>query len=123
MKHSLFALPAIISVFLAACASNPPSYLPSGTKPIVNVESPLSEQVSVIAEPFLLKVQNLTKNPVNVSYKLFWYDIDGVTQTLDLNAHTPWHNFWLEPNSKTEMHLEKPTPESANYRIYLRGQR
>lgn len=111
------------SLFLAACSSKPVSYLPSGTQPIVNVESPLAENVDVDAQPFLLKVTNRTDSPLNVMYKLFWYDLDGVTQTLDPNDRTPWRNFWLEPHATHEMHLAKPTAESANYRVYLRGER
>ncbi|QLB20918.1 hypothetical protein A6B43_04945 [Vespertiliibacter pulmonis] len=118
-----FAFIALFSAFLTACSNNPTSYLPSGTKPIVNMELPLAEQVNVTAEPFLLRVANLTAQPLNVQYKLFWYDEQGVTQTLDPSERTPWHNFWVEPRSKTEMNLAKPTPESANYRVYLRNSR
>lgn len=117
------ALFAIFGLFLTACSSKPVSYLPAGTAPIVNVEAPLAEQVEVRAEPFLLKVSNLTEQPLNVLYKLFWYDKDGVTQTFDPNDRTPWHNFWLEPRSKTEMQLAPPTAESVNYRVYLRDGR
>lgn len=122
MKKTV-SLWALFSLFLSACSSNPASYLPAGQSPIVNVEAPLSDNIEVVAEPFLLKVVNLTEQPLNVKYKLFWYDIEGVTQTLNPSERTPWHNFWLEPRSTTEMQLAKPTPESANYRAYLRGGR
>lgn len=118
-----FVFIAIFSTILTACSSNPASYLPSGTKPIVNIELPLAEQVEVTADPFLLKVVNLTVQPLNIQYKLFWYDKQGVTQTLDPSERTPWHNFWLEPRAKIEMNLAKPTSESANYRVYLRSNR
>lgn len=122
MKKSL-SLFAILSLFLTACSSNPASYLPTGERPIVNVEAPLSETIEVVADPFLLKVANLTAQPLNVQYKLFWYDKEGVTQTLNPSERTPWHNFWLEPHSKTEMQLAQPTAESTHYRAYLRGSR
>lgn len=117
------SLVTISALFLTACSSHPASYLPTGTQPIVNVESPLAEKVKIDAQPFWLKVTNRTESPLNVVYKLFWYDVDGVTQTLEPNDRTPWHNFWLEPRSTHEMHLAKPTPESANYRVYLRDAR
>lgn len=120
-KH--FVLIAIFSTVLTACSSNPVSYLPTGTKPIVNIELPLAEQVEVTADPFLLKVVNLTVQPLNIQYKLFWYDKQGVTQTLDPSDRTPWYSFWLEPRAKTEVNLSKPTLDSVNYRVYLRGSR
>lgn len=116
MKKLVFALFPLI---LTACGSNPVSYLPSGTTPIVNVESPLSERVNIEAKSDLLSVTNMTDVALNSVYKLFWYDLNGVTQPSPEN----WQNLWLEPRQSVNLPLNKPSEESANYRFYLRGNR
>ncbi|MGX2987322.1 DUF1425 domain-containing protein [Ursidibacter sp. B-7004-1] len=118
-----FWLPCLFALVLTACANNPPSYLPTGTTPIVNVEAQIAQHIRVDAKPQLLTVTNQTQHSINVWYKLFWYDKDGVTQTVDVNDKTQWLNFWLAPQTKTEWHLTPPTVESVNYRVYLRGNR
>lgn len=120
MKKKHFLPVAIFSLILTACASNPPSYLPSGTTPIVNVEADIAEKIAVDAKPELLKVENLTSSPINIGYKLFWYDTNGVTQMAGQEKQG-WLNFWLEPLAKTSWQLTPPTEESVNYRIYLRA--
>ncbi|QIM63666.1 hypothetical protein A1D29_10385 [Pasteurellaceae bacterium Orientalotternb1] len=118
-----FVLIVFYGLFLTACSSKPVSYLPTGTQPIVNVEAPLAEQLDVNAEPLVFKVQNRTAQPLKVTYKLFWYDKEGVTQSRDPNDRSPWLDFWLEPKAKTEVPLTPPTAESVNYRVYLRNAR
>lgn len=116
MKKPLFV---IFSLILTACGSNPASYLPSGTTPIINVESPLAERVNIEAKSDQLSVTNLTDVALNSVYKLFWYDLNGVTQPSAEN----WQNLWLEPHQSVNVPLNKPSEESANYRFYLRGNR
>lgn len=116
MKKSLFV---IFSLILTACGSNPASYLPSGTTPIINVESPLAEQVKIEAQSDRLSVINTTNMALNGVYKLFWYDLNGVTQPSAEN----WQNLWLEPHQSVNVPLNKPSEESVNYRFYLRGNR
>ena len=120
MKKKHFLSVAIFSLILTACASNPPSYLPSGTTPIVNVEADIAEQIAVDAQSNLFKVENLTPSLLNVRYKLFWYDVNGVTQMAGQEKQG-WLNFWLEPLVKASWQLTPPTEESVNYRIYLRA--
>lgn len=122
MKFS-FSLVAILSVFLTACASNPPSYLPSGTTPIVNIEANVAEITEVVAKSDELTVFNKSEQPLHLSYKLFWYDKTGVTQTLNGETTSPWQHLFLEPKQRQEIALDKPTSESENYRFYLRFQR
>lgn len=118
---SRFFLIAFFSLILTACARNPASYLPSGTQPIVNVEAQIHEQVEVNARADRLQVKNLTPTGLTVFYKLFWYNRQGVTQTI--SERQPWQPLWLPPQQSTALALVKPTDESENYRIYLRGQR
>ncbi|MCT8556305.1 YcfL family protein [Glaesserella parasuis] len=122
MKHT-FSLVALLSVFLTACGSNPPSYLPSGTTPIVNIEANVAEITDVVAKSDELVVFNKSEHPLHLSYKLFWYDKTGVTQTLKGEAISSWQHLFLEPKQRQEIALDKPTPESENYRFYLRFQR
>lgn len=123
MKHT-FSLVALLSVFLIACGSNPPSYLPSGTTtPIVNIEANVAEITDVVAKSDELVVFNKSEHPLHLSYKLFWYDKTGVTQTLKGEATSSWQHLFLEPKQRQEIALDKPTPESENYRFYLRCQR
>ncbi|OOH89111.1 hypothetical protein BMT54_07195 [Pasteurellaceae bacterium 15-036681] len=117
-KISLLA----VAILLTACVSNPPSYLPAGNKPIVNIEASVNSLVEVDATQEQLNITNLTDNSLNVVYKLFWYDEEGVTQSFN-DGVEPWQNLWLEPKQQSKIALNKPTQESQNYRIYLRGHR
>lgn len=106
-------------VLLTACGSNPMSYLPSGTTPIVNIEADIHDKVQLETQIEQFAITNLTHHNLNVVYKLFWYDIDGVTQPSD----EQWQNLWLSANQQRQVVLQKPTKESANYRIYLKQYR
>lgn len=112
---------ALFSLILTACSSNPASYLPSGTQPIVNIEAQINDQIEVDAKAERLQVKNRTQSPLSLFYKLFWYDKFGVTQTL--SETQPWQSILLNAEQSFELELAQPTPESTNYRIYLRGQR
>ncbi|KMK52392.1 periplasmic lipoprotein [[Actinobacillus] muris] len=118
---SRFFLIAFCSLLLTACGSSPVSYLPSGKQPIVNIEAHIHERIEVDARSERLQVKNLTQADLAVFYKLFWYDKQGVTQTTA--ERQPWQSLWLLPQQSTALPLKKPTEESVNYRIYLRGQR
>lgn len=116
MKKRFFALFPLI---LTACGSNPASYLPSGTTPIVNVEADIAPKLHIETRPDQFSLENRLDSPLNVVYKLFWYDLNGVTQP----SASDWQHLWLEPQQKRTQSLVKPTEESANYRLYLRGSR
>ena len=97
---------------MTACGSNPQSYLPAKSKPIVNIESPMEQFVEVNAKADALTLENKTDSPIGSTLKFFWYDQHGATQSQDA-ANEGW-----QPLLK--INLIKPTPESENYRIYLR---
>lgn len=108
------------ALLLTACGSNPSSYLPIETKPIVNVEAQIAEVVEVKACPEKLSLTNLSEIPLAVAYKLFWYDKNGVTQTFS-ESEQRWQTVWLEVKQEQAIPLTKPTVESVNYRVYLRA--
>lgn len=109
------ALSLLLAVWLSACGSNPISYLPTGTQPIVNVESEISDKLKIDAQAEKLEITNLTDTTQNITYKLFWYDNDGVTQISPLD----WQDLSLAGGKAHPIMLNKPTNESANYRIYV----
>ncbi|WP_373767648.1 DUF1425 domain-containing protein [Glaesserella sp.] len=121
MLRKSFFIPPFSCLLLVACSSSPPSYLPSGSEPIVNIEANANDLVNVSAASTALTIANKTPAPVNVDYKLFWYDKNGVTQTVNQADSTPWLALSLAPKQTVSVPLVKPTAESANYRIYLRG--
>ncbi|MCK3654673.1 hypothetical protein A4G19_02490 [Pasteurellaceae bacterium Macca] len=120
MRKKLLNLLAVM--ILTACASTPPSYLPEGDKPIVNIEANVDALVKVDAKKEKLTLQNKGNDPLTLRYKLFWYDKLGVTQTQDQREKTPWQHLWLAPLQTHQIELDKPTPESEKYRFYLRGE-
>lgn len=108
------------ALLLTACGSNPSSYLPIETKPIVNVEAQIAEAVEIKACSEKLSLTNLSEIPLAVAYKLFWYDKNGVTQTFS-ESEQRWQTVWLEVKQEQAIPLTKPTVESVNYRVYLRA--
>ncbi|QLB16874.1 hypothetical protein A6B40_04340 [Mannheimia varigena] len=123
MRLSYFTF-TIFSLFLTACSSKPVSYLPTGSKPIVNIEEDISQKVELNTNGKTFSATNLTDFPLNVIYKLFWYDKDGVTQSPNgISESSGWQPLWLQPKQKQTVALIKPTEESHNYRLYLRDTR
>ncbi|QNS15212.1 YcfL family protein [Mannheimia bovis] len=122
MRLSYFTF-AIFSLFLTACASKPVSYLPIGSKPIVNIEEDIAQKVELDTNGKTFSATNLTDFTLNVMYKLFWYDKDGVTQSNGIAESSGWQALWLQPKQKQTVELIKPTEESHNYRLYLRSTR
>ncbi|STY61661.1 YcfL family protein [Mannheimia haemolytica] len=121
MRISYFTF-AIFSLFLTACGSKPVSYLPTGSEPIVNIESDIAEKIELETNSKQFSTTNLTEFPLNLAYKLFWYNKDGVTQSHNsISDSIGWQHLWLQPRQKQTIALIKPTEESHNYRLYLRG--
>ncbi|WGE31217.1 YcfL family protein [Actinobacillus genomosp. 2] len=114
---------ASFSLFLTACGSNPQSYIKGKSEPIVNIEAQIAPLIQVDAEIDKLSITNLSEQPLNLSYKLFWYDSQGVTQTANDISEQSWLQLWLNSKQSQTLPFEKPTNESSNYRIYLRGSR
>lgn len=122
MRHSFII--AIFALILTACSSKPISYLPTKSKPIVNIESDIAPYIELNAEIEKFTLLNLTEVPQNIAYKLFWYDRDGVTQTFNHSEESSiWQDVRLKAKEKRSIALVKPTGESENYRLYLRGSR
>lgn len=111
---------ALFSLFLTACGSNPQSYLKGKSEPIVNIEAEIASTLGVEAKSDRLSLENRTEFPLKVAYKLFWYDHNGVTQVNSL-FEEQWQNVGLFPKETRVLPLNKPTAESANYRVYLKG--
>lgn len=121
MRLSYFSF-TIFSLFLTACTSKPVSYLPISSKPIVNIEADIAGKIKLDTNGKTFSTTNLTNFPLNVIYKLFWYDKDGVTQSPDgISAHSGWQHLWLQPKQKQTVVFIKPTAESQHYRLYLRS--
>ncbi|QIM67127.1 hypothetical protein A4G16_06945 [Mannheimia granulomatis] len=114
---------AIFSMFLTACAGKPVSYLPKSSSPIVNIEANIADHIELETDNKQFATTNSSEFPLNIAYKLFWYDKDGVTQSFNNTDSTPWQYLWLQPKQKQFVTLTKPTPESISYRLYLRGNR
>lgn len=123
MRCSYFTF-AIFPLILTACSSNPVSYLPTGSNPIVNIESDIANKIELDTGEMQFSTKNLTEATLKITYKLFWYDQDGVTQSFNgISDSTAWQYIQLQPKQKQLIKLSKPTEESTNYRLYLRGVR
>ncbi|WP_448906571.1 YcfL family protein [Haemophilus parahaemolyticus] len=109
----------ICPLFLTACGSNPQSYLAAKSAPIVNIDSNLHSVLNVKANANSLTVKNLSERSVNFSYKLFWYDSNGVSQEL-LSSQQNWQAVTIDAKKINHIELMKPTEESDNYRIYIK---
>lgn len=115
LKH--LATFAICTLFLTACGSKPTSYLPAKSEPIVNIEAEIAEQVQVKAEKDHFTLENLANTALQVQYKLFWYDKQGVSQAL---GEQRWQSQWLQPKASAHIATTPPTADSTNYRLYLK---
>lgn len=110
---SLFFLTAL----LAGCSAKAPTLL-SAQSPILNIEAPAAESVDAGVDSDSAWVKNKTEQPVNLAYRLFWYDKHGLTVTAE--EPVVWHRLALQPRQKQLLTLARPTADSANYRLYLR---
>ncbi len=119
-----FSFFATFSLFLTACGSNPQSYIVAKDKPIVNIEAAINQKVQVEAKSDKLNLTNIANEQVNVVYKFFWYDQNGVSQLVAENqASAGWQDILLNPQERRSIVLNKPTSEAVNYRVYIRGSR
>lgn len=114
MKKGFFA---IFPLILTACSSIPSSYLPEAAEPIVNIEAPAAAVVKVKASKNALCLTNQTDTAQALSYKLFWYNQQGVSQS----ENGTWQPIILSANERREIALQKPTADSETYRLYLRA--
>lgn len=106
-----------LTVLLAGCSAKVPTLL-NTQSPILNIEAPAAERLEAGVESDSAWVKNKTEQPVNLVYRLFWYDKHGVTVTAEEPAI--WHRLALQPLQKQPLTLARPTANSTNYRLYLR---
>lgn len=112
---------AIFSLFLTACGSNPQSYITGKSEPIVNIDAAINPYIEIEAKSDSLSVKNISQHPLQMVYKLFWYDKLGVSQSNDLEeSGKNWQPLWLNVQEKQSIPLVKPTEESENYRVYVK---
>lgn len=118
MKRFLTLLAA--SLILAACSSAPPRYL-ADKQPIVNLDSEIAPLIEIKAGAQQVNLTNLSRELLALQYQITWYDNDGVTQLSDWSQSPQWMKLLLQPKQTETIGLEKPTLNSSNYRIYVKG--
>ena len=106
-----------LTVLLAGCSAKVPTLL-NTQSPILNIEAPAAERLEARVDRDSAWVKNKTEQPVNLVYRLFWYDKHGVTVTAE--EPVVWHRLALQPRQKQPLTLARPTANSTNYRLYLR---
>ena len=115
MKKSISLF--LATALLAGCSAKVPTLL-NTQSPILNIEAPAAERLEASVDRDSAWVKNKTEQPVNLAYRLFWYDKHGVTVTAE--EPTIWHRLALQPLQKQPLTLARPTADSTNYRLYLR---
>ena len=115
MKKSISLF--FVTALLAGCSAKAPTLL-NTQSPILNIEAPAAERLEAGVESDSAWVKNKTEQPVNLVYRLFWYDKHGVTVMAEEPAI--WHRLALQPLQKQPLTLARPTADSVNYRLYLR---
>ncbi|MDP9500634.1 DUF1425 domain-containing protein [Bisgaard Taxon 45] len=106
----------ISSCFLVSCGSRQPVNLLHTHQPILNIEADADPLVDAHVSPTQAWVKNKHHTPVQLTYQVFWYDKQGVSQPSTESDH----QLWLQGNEKYLIPLTKPSIESDNYRLYLR---
>ncbi|MGV6988792.1 YcfL family protein [Testudinibacter sp. P80/BLE/0925] len=108
------------SAMLAACSSAPPRYL-ADSEPIVNIDAGVAAAIEVKAGAEQVGLTNISQRLLALQYQITWYDKDGVTQLKDWSQLPQWVQLALPPQQREIIGLEKPTRNSSNYRIYIKG--
>jgi len=116
MKKFLLIFTALV---LAACSSKP--NLVHTHKPILNIEAALNPYIDASVSQHTAWVKNKSQQPLTVHYAVFWYAENGVTQPVNDKQEAFSASLLLQPQQKQTIELAKPTPESVNYRLYLRN--
>lgn len=106
MKKVIILLSAIL---LVACSTRPLNLVQSST-PIVNIESVLANKIETIANDDKFSVSNVTTEPIDFVYHIFWYDQNGVTQGNEPHLSVQTH---LQSNQTIDIELIAPTSQST----------
>lgn len=115
MKKYLILLASLV---LAACSVTEPN-LTYSQKPILNITANLASAIDVSLRDDSALIKNKMAQPVRLTYHLYWYDAQGVTQLWQAEQESQTGQLNLNPNAQARIELLKPTPESKNYRLYL----
>lgn len=115
MKKLLLISTALL---LAACSSKP--NLVHTNQPILNISAQLAPLIEAEVSENTAWVKNKTAQPLQIRYDLFWYAENGVTQPVSNQQDQYSSSLLLSAQQKQAIALNKPTPESRNYRLYLR---
>lgn len=115
MKKTLLIVTALL---LAACSSPSPQLVHT-EKPLLNIESALADQLEPRLQADAASVKNISSQPLNVAYYLYWYDKNGVTQAFSPTQEFQYARLRLQPQQTADIPLPKPTSESRQYRLYL----
>ncbi|MDY6216388.1 YcfL family protein [Actinobacillus porcinus] len=106
------------ALFLAACSTTP--NLVKTHSPILNIDVAINPFIDAAAQSHEAWVKNTGQQPLQLHYDLFWYSENGVTQPASQTQDAFSGSLLLQPQQKQTIELTKPTPESVNYRLYLR---
>ncbi|MGQ0286432.1 hypothetical protein ACT2CV_04420 [Pasteurellaceae bacterium 22721_9_1] len=117
MKKITLILTALL---LAACSSKP--NLVHTQQPILNISAELHPLIEAEVSSHSAWIKNKTGQNLGVKYDLFWYTENGVTQPVSTTQDQYSATLLLTPLQKQAISLTRPTPESVNYRLYLRLQ-
>ena len=116
MKKSISLL--FLTALLTACGSTPPNLVHSD-QPILNISAEANPLIEAKANPKNAWVKNIAGNSLNLAYRLFWYDKNGVTQLGDTQNEFYSGLLPLQPQQKADIPLTRPTANSVNYRLYF----
>ncbi|MDO4431228.1 MAG: YcfL family protein [Lonepinella koalarum] len=115
MKKILLISTALL---LVSCSSPSPTLLHTA-KPILNIESRLEHQLSAKLYSDSADVKNIGSQVLNLTYYVYWYDKNGVTQPFSANQEYQRVPLALQPQQTAVLPLMKPTTESVQYRLYF----
>ncbi|MGC7560504.1 YcfL family protein [Pasteurella sp. PK-2025] len=105
------------ALLLVGCGTSQPTNLLQTDQPLLNIEADADAVIEAQANPHHAWLKNKTASPIQLGYQLFWYDKNGVSQPPFVRQDIP---LLLQAGEKYAIPLHKPTPESQNYRLYIR---
>ncbi|TDQ59558.1 uncharacterized protein YcfL [Mesocricetibacter intestinalis] len=111
-------LPLIFSLVLGACSSNAPNLVRT-TAPILNISAELAPHIEASVASDSAWVKNKTGENLKLSYDIFWYDNNGVTQPFSEDKESFSAVILLKPKQQAGIQLSRPSADSRNYRLYL----
>lgn len=108
------------SLGLVACSNLPPNNYLVYSRPVINIAAPIAHVIEVETSKNNIRIKNQSENQVVLVYKLTWYDQNGVTQLAPWQQSIQWNKLSLAPQQTIKIPLNKSTPISVNYRLFIR---